>query len=65
MVYIFKKKSNQIKIESLHDLYDYNFLEINQNTTGNKNNSSENIEEEIFYKELKKLYQKYLNQNQS
>lgn len=49
-----RKKSNKIKIESLHDLYDYNFLEINQNTTGNKNNSSENIEEEIFYKELKR-----------
>ena len=60
MVYIFKKKSNQIKIESLHDLYDYNFLEINQNTTGNKNNSSENIEEEIFYKELKKAISEIL-----
>lgn len=54
-----RKKSNQIKIESLHDLYDYNFLEINQNTTGNKNNSSENIEE-IFYKELKKAISEIL-----
>lgn len=55
-----RKKSNQIKIESLHDLYDYNFLEINQNTTGNKNNSSENIEEEIFYKELKRAISEIL-----
>ena len=55
-----RKKSNQIKIESLHDLYDYNFLEINQNTTGNKNNSSENVNEEIFYKELKRIISEIL-----
>lgn len=55
-----RKKSNQIKIESLHDLYDYNFLEINQNTTGNKNNSLENVNEEIFYKELKRIISEIL-----
>lgn len=62
MVYIFKKKikSNQIKTESLHDLYDYNFLEINQNTAGNKNSSSENVNEEIFYKELKRTISEIL-----
>lgn len=55
-----RKKSNQIKTESLHDLYDYNFLEINQNTTGNKNNSLENVNEEIFYKELKRIISEIL-----
>ena len=38
-----RKKSTQIKAESLHNLYDYNFLEINQNITGNKYNLLENI----------------------
>ena len=55
-----RKKSTQIKAESLHDLYDYNFLEINQNITGNKNNSLENVNEEIFYKELKKAISEIL-----
>ena len=55
-----RKKSTQIKAESLHNLYDYNFLEINQNITGNKNNSLENINEEIFYKELKQTISEIL-----
>ena len=60
MVYIFKKKPTQIKSESLHDLYDYNILEINKNIAENKNNSLGNINEEIFYKELKQAISEIL-----
>lgn len=55
-----RKKSNQIKTESLHDLYDYNILEINKNIAENKNNSLGNINEEIFYKELKQAISEIL-----
>ena len=55
-----RKKSTQIKSESLHDLYDYNILEINKNIAENKNNSLGNINEEIFYKELKRTISEIL-----
>ena len=55
-----RKKATQIKSESLHDLYDYNILEINKNIAENKNNSLGNINEEIFYKELKQAISEIL-----
>ena len=55
-----RKKSTQIKAENLHDLYDYNILEINKNIVENKNNSLGNINEEIFYKELKQAISEIL-----
>lgn len=44
----------------MHDLYDYNILEINKNIAENKNNSLGNINEEIFYKELKQAISEIL-----